>query len=98
MSEIWIDEGGAERILAKAGIRQPPDATPELSVVNRDREAYLFGLFYEIAYAVAQRSANPAAMAPGNTNPTRRSYADRRLMNWALRSARQLDKLISSTY
>ena len=59
---------------------------------------HTFSPLYEIAYAVAQRSANPAAMAIGNTNAIRRSYADRRLMSWELRSARQLDKLLRSTY
>ena len=69
-----------------------------ISIAGRDRQTYLPALLHEVAYAVAQRSANPAAMATGNMKAIRRSYADGRLMNWELRSARQLDKLLSSTY
>ena len=69
-----------------------------ISIAGRDRQTYLPALLHEVAYAVAQRSANPAAMATENTNVIAEAMPTRRLMNWELRSAQQLDKLWSSTY
>ena len=90
----WIDAKGAERILVELGILEPEERIPDIAI--RDRPTYLYGLLYEIAYAITTKSANPAAMAPGKSNATARGYADRRLMSWASRSARSLDAMLDA--
>jgi hypothetical protein len=37
----------------------------EFSVADRDPQDYVCGLLFEVAYAVASRSANPAALVAG---------------------------------
>jgi hypothetical protein len=63
------------------------------TAAGRDRETYLF--------ALRGRAALSQPGSDGDWKHKRHpagSYADRRLMDWALKSARQLDKLLSSTY
>jgi hypothetical protein len=70
---------------------------PEFSIARRGRGTHLYGLLFEIGYALANRSANPAAMAPGGVGVEEyRSHGEREVMKWALRSARQLERLLES--
>jgi hypothetical protein len=88
----WIDGDGAEAIMAAAGII--PDEIPAFSVAKRDREEYLRGLLYTVAYAVGERSANPVAFVEGSEDEAFYSHAERRIKAWAKRNARSLEKLL----
>jgi hypothetical protein len=92
----WIDaEDPGGPWSRRASREQDPHA--EFSVADRDRETYLYGLLYEIGHAVANRSANPAAMPRGGVGVDKyRSDGEREVMKGALRSARQLEKLLEA--
>jgi hypothetical protein len=49
--------------MVEAGIVEPETPVPEFSIARQGRETYLYALLFEIGYALANRSANPAAMA-----------------------------------
>ena len=54
----WIDREGAKRIMVEAGIMAHEIPIAEFSVADRDRPDYVCGLLFEVAYAVASRSAS----------------------------------------
>jgi hypothetical protein len=91
----WINGEGARRIMVEAGII--PHETPirEFSIAGRDRPTYLYGLLFEVAYAVAERSANPAALVEDPDDVGRYAYAEHALKEWAESSARALEELLS---
>jgi hypothetical protein len=88
----WIDGSGAEAIMTSAGII--PDEIPAFSIANRDRQEYLQQLLHTIAYAVAERSANPAALVEGSEEDAYYSYAEREIRKWAETSAAALEQLL----
>ena len=51
--------------MVEAGILEYEIPIAEASVADRYRQDYVFGLLVEVAYAVASRSANPAALVAG---------------------------------
>ena len=53
--------------MVEAGILEHEIPIAEFSVADRDRQDYVFGLLFEVVYAVASRSANPAALVAGAT-------------------------------
>jgi hypothetical protein len=90
----WIDGEGARRIMVEAGIISHEMPIPEFSVAKRDREDYLNGLLFEIAYAVAERSANPAAIMAGDEDGY--SYCEHAIKQWAETSAHELEELLEA--
>ncbi|SDS22074.1 hypothetical protein SAMN04488543_1306 [Friedmanniella luteola] len=87
----WIDADGAESIARGAGIIRDPHIGSH--VRDRSREKYLTGLLFDVAYAVAAKTANPAALEPGDGEADD-SPIEEPLRRWARRSARQLEKLL----
>jgi hypothetical protein len=53
-------------------------------------------LLFTVAGSVAERSANPAAMAPLGEEQAYFSHGEREIQRWAKRSARQLERLLES--
>jgi hypothetical protein len=92
VSRRWINEEGAQRIMVEAGIRPQPIPLCGFSVADRDRQDYVSGLLFEIAYAVAERSANPAALVEGDEDGY--SYAERAIKKWAESAAGELEQLL----
>jgi hypothetical protein len=90
----WITGEGAKHILVAAGIIPHEIPIPKFCVSRRDRETYLWGLLFAVAYAVAERSANPAAMAPLGEEHAFRSHGEREIKKWAKTSARELEELL----
>jgi hypothetical protein len=92
----WIDREGAKRIMVEAGIMAHEIAIAEFSVADRDRQDYVCGLLFEVAYAVASRSANPAALVAGEEEEAFYSHAERLVKKWAETSAAELELLLES--
>jgi len=90
----WIDGDGAEAIMASAGITPDEFSIFNVSMASRDREEYVRELLLTIAYAVGERSANPAAFVEGSEEQAFYSHAERRIRAWAKRNARSLEKLL----
>lgn len=86
----WIDAEGARRIMVEAGILEHEIPIAEFSVAARDRQDYVFGLLFQVAYAVASRSANPAALVAGEEETY--SQAERAIKKWAEKSAAELEQ------
>ena len=90
----WITGEGAKHIMVAAGIIPHEIPIPQFCVSRRDRETYLWGLLFAAAYAVAERSANPAAMAPLGEEHAFRSHGEREIKKWAKTNARELEELL----
>ena len=89
----WISADGALKIARESGLVREP----VFSIRRRDRKTYLYCLLFEVANAVAEQSANPAALDDtrwrddaGTWDPARKA-----LLLWAKRSTRQLEKLLN---
>jgi hypothetical protein len=85
-----------EKRQAEAGIMAHETPIAEFSVADRDRQDYVCGLLFEVAYAVASRSANPAALVAGDEEAAFYSYAERLIKKWAETSAAELEQLLES--
>jgi hypothetical protein len=92
----WITGEGAKHIMEAAGIIPHEIPIPKFCVSRRNRETYLWGLLFAAAYAVAERSANPAAMAPLGAEHAFRSHGERAIKKWAQTSAHELEKLLEA--
>ena len=92
----WITAEGAKHIMVAAGIIPHEIPIPKFCISRRDRETYLWGLLFAAAYAVAERSANPAAMAPLGAEHAFRSHAELAIKKWAKTSARELEELLEA--
>jgi hypothetical protein len=90
----WITGDGAEDIMVAAGIIRHKIYIPDFCVSRSDRETYLRGVLFTVAGAVAQRSANPAALVEGSEEEAYWSYGEREIQKWAKRSARSLEQLL----
>ena len=79
--------------ITTSGVATPLQPQTVGLLVDVDREHTL----RRAMHALANRSANPAAMAPGGVGVEEyRSHGEREVMKWALRSARQLEQLLES--
>lgn len=91
----WITREGAEKILHEAGITYDPHPFfGSNAIANRTRSEYVHGLLFEVAYAVAERSADPASLKAGGEDQAYFAPIDDPLMKWARRASRQLEKLL----
>ena len=79
--------------MVEAGILEHEIPIAHFSVAARDRQDYVFGLLFEVAYAVA-RSAHPAALVAGEEETY--SHADRAIKKWAEKSAAELEQLLEA--
>jgi len=89
----WISADGALKIARESGIVHDP----VFPISDRRRKEYLYCLLFEVAIAVAEQSANLAALDDtrwrdddGTWDPARKA-----LLQWAKRSTRQLEKLLN---
>ena len=92
----WITGEGAKHIMIAAGIIPHEIPIPKFCISRRDRETYLWGLLFAVANAVAERSANPAAMAPLGVAHAFRSHGEREIQKWAQTSAHELEELLEA--
>jgi hypothetical protein len=65
---------------------------------GRDRETYLWGVLQDFAYAVAKLAANPATLIDGPEEEGCYGEAGKLVVEWAKRSANELDELLASMY
>ena len=80
--------------MVEAGILEHEIPIAHFSVAARDRQDYVFGPLVEVAYAVASRSANPAALVAGEEETY--SHAARAIKKWAEKSAAELEQLLEA--